>query len=544
MTNFYHGKLYITDDRQTLSNMFQAPEPQKQKRKRARQIDASAPDEDASGREAQRAHRSAVKSRRADQEEQDDAEATRPRKRGRPSKSHDIAQPADTPPEKALRNRISRASMVSQEDEVDRENEEAEQPTKATRKRGRPLKESASTGNKMRTGAPLRNGEEEEQVEEEEPGSGPRRSNRERRSWNAEEIFSAKIPSKESAVETAPEPTKPKRRPRTSKEGPIEESTHDHAQAEAPRPRKKRARPSTDGDDASAKGHVKRRGRPSASEAQEATQDEPSQPRRRGRPRTSNASQHEAEPSESQEPAQRRPRRSSGEGVAPPKPRARKARPSNPEPAGEEEPAAYRHLKSQARQVSRKTIDTQWAPLNAPAINAITTLLADAQRPVLLRLQDKRGRREQASAAISTVTRRLRSKLIKGMPFPPPTTTTTTANRTAVEDDFDFERTVDGIQALENTLNPLLHSVALLEREVEKEEAAMVKDYANLSTLEANARAEARAWRERGKREHPLAPAARKAGEKDTTDEQPLELVKSEGVGSGSVFQVSSNNYL
>ena len=201
-------------------------------------------------------------------------------------------------------------------------------------------------------------------------------------------------------------------------------------------------------------------------------------------------------------------------------------------------------MKSQTRQVSRKTIEAKWAPLNPPAIAAIASLLSDAQRPVLLRLQDTRNRREHASAALSVITRRLRSKLVKGMPFPPPTATTTSANRTAVEDDFDFERTVDGIQALENALNPLLHSVALLESEKAKEQAALEKDYAALNTLVANARAEVRGWRERRKREHPLAPAAKKVGEADAADEQPLELVKSQGAGSGSVFQVSSRNYL
>jgi peptidoglycan hydrolase CwlO-like protein len=90
-------------------------------------------------------------------------------------------------------------------------------------------------------------------------------------------------------------------------------------------------------------------------------------------------------------------------------------------------------------------------------------------------------------------------------------------------EELDFERIVDSIESLETMLNPLLHSVALLEKEKAKEETALEREYETLRTLESNARAEARNWRERMKKAHSLAPkpsdtdtrkfAARDAGE-------------------------------
>ncbi|KAG8163808.1 hypothetical protein KVR01_005726 [Diaporthe batatas] len=108
------------------------------------------------------------------------------------------------------------------------------------------------------------------------------------------------------------------------------------------------------------------------------------------------------------------------------------------------------------------------------------------------------------------------------------------------EDEFDFERTMNAVQGLENTLNPLLHSVGLLEREVKKEEDALARDYDNLHKLETNARSEVKGWREKAKRDHVLAPGSRSKGDDGGYEDEGdrLELVtRPEGAALGGLFK-------
>lgn len=99
---------------------------------------------------------------------------------------------------------------------------------------------------------------------------------------------------------------------------------------------------------------------------------------------------------------------------------------------------------------------------------------------------------------------------------------------------------MNAVQGLENTLNPLLHSVSLLEREVKKEEDALARDYDNLHKLEANARSEMKGWREKAKREHVLASSIRRKGENGDYDNEGdrLELVPGpEDAALGGLFK-------
>lgn len=157
---------------------------------------------------------------------------------------------------------------------------------------------------------------------------------------------------------------------------------------------------------------------------------------------------------------------------------------------------------------------------------------------MLSRFRDRQQRHQQAQTIMRTFAKRLHSKLLKGMPFPPPSSTARGAGGAAGHElELDFEKMVDAMQALEKTLDPLLHSVALLEAEREREEAALEKEYEELQALETNARAEARGWRERGKRDHVLAP-----GPRETRDGQAVllsPLVKTVGAPpAGGVFSV------
>lgn len=255
------------------------------------------------------------------------------------------------------------------------------------------------------------------------------------------------------------------------------------------------------------------------------------EPKRRGR-RKAVASQEEEHES-TQQPAKR-------------KRKAEKPHPSEPEAeeagseSGDEQQLPFRYLQESVRAVPRSTI-SKWNSLDPPSVHAINAFLNDAQRPVLFRLQDTNRRREHASAALSHISRRVRTKLVKGLPFPPPTGgISARANAGSYEDEFDFERTVDAVQTLENTLNPLLHAVGLLEREIEREENALAIEYDTLHKLETNARAEAQEWKGRAKREHVLARGIKHKGDGEAQDPRaPVELVPSvDSEVVGGLFKV------
>ena len=232
--------------------------------------------------------------------------------------------------------------------------------------------------------------------------------------------------------------------------------------------------------------------------------------------------------------------------IAEPRRRRRSDQADEPAEAATGPTPKYRHLTSRTRQIPRTTISAKWSSLDEAAVAAVDSIVSDASRPVLFRLRDRDQRHQQAQTILRTFASRLHSKLLKGMPFPPPSLKASTGSAagrgsnhgSSHESELDFERTVDAIEALEKALDPLLHSVALLTAEKEREEAELEREYKMLRTLETNARAEAREWRERGKRDHALAPGIRAidAG----TEAEGIETVKSEKrKATGGVFKVS-----
>lgn len=172
-------------------------------------------------------------------------------------------------------------------------------------------------------------------------------------------------------------------------------------------------------------------------------------------------------------------------------------RSSSPDSAGS--PPRYRHLATRTRRVPRNVIESKWTPLEAPALSSVATLLQSTSRPVLLRINNQQ-RHSYATSALNAVSNRLRSKISRGLPFPPATTSTRR------EEEFEFERTISGIQNLESQLDPLLHSVELLRREKERAEKELDHEYKILSRLGANARAEARERRDQMRKMHVLVP--------------------------------------
>jgi hypothetical protein len=98
------------------------------------------------------------------------------------------------------------------------------------------------------------------------------------------------------------------------------------------------------------------------------------------------------------------------------------------------------------------------------------------------------------------VSRRLVSKISKGLPFPQ----STGARR---EDDFDFERILDKGRDLEAQLTLALHANDLLESELQKETAHLEAEEDALAQLEANAKIEASRRKDAGRKLHMLLQA-------------------------------------
>lgn len=384
--------------------------------------------------------------------------------------------------------------------------------------------------------------------EDEPPASAPRRSGRDRRTREPDSVPDGSRHNDEHDAQQNGPAAKvgKKRRGRPSLNKDDSESVQalqpqQGNRAKAPREPSDAVKTADDNRSIEDSSRPKRRGRPrqpdTASQEPELAQPPRSRGRpRRGSPETADEQEQEQEQTSSENKRKKR--------------QPRQLEPVVEEEEDEDEDASseedgqefpFRYLKESTKNISRSVISEKWSALDGPSIGAVGTFLADAQRPVLLRLQNTSRRREHAAAALSGISRRLHTKLIRGLPFPAPTAGP--ARRAASgshEDEFDFERAMNAVQGLENTLNPLLHSVSLLEREIKKEEDALARDYDSLHRLETNARSEAKGWREKAKREHVLASGIRRKGEGGDYDDEgdSLELVaKPEDAAGGGLFK-------
>ncbi|KAK4175653.1 CENP-Q, a CENPA-CAD centromere complex subunit-domain-containing protein [Triangularia setosa] len=207
--------------------------------------------------------------------------------------------------------------------------------------------------------------------------------------------------------------------------------------------------------------------------------------------------------------------------------------------------APYRHLAPKTLHIPRSTIRSKWTPLDPAAIATIDSLILDSYIPVLESLGTNSTRYTQSQTILRTFASRLHNKLVKGMPFPPATIGTKTTKGVSIsaqEAELNFEKVLDASSHLQRQLDPVLHSVELLKTEKEREEAMLEQDYKNLRKLEENARAQARGWRERGKRDHVLAPGRKDNSTTgwDADEERGLEVViktEEERQVRGSVFE-------
>ncbi|KAI3395800.1 hypothetical protein diail_883 [Diaporthe ilicicola] len=537
-----------------------APKASDQKRKRGRQPGASKPKPDASSHEALE-----------NDPEPDVEERARPKKRGRKKETEDSNTKIGHAPLRGKRKAATHSELPEEEQP------ESSEPRRSGRSRGNGTSAEVSGSSPTASLQDKSAGSQKPPKDNEPSASTQRRGERDRQGRQSDRVSSGSRRTTKHKVQTATDNTESG----TRANGASQEAVASRAQQNEPAAgvgKKRRGRPSLNQEGSeSARAlqpqHGNRTKAPKKSSKADQPADggdsiqEPSHPKRRGRPRQSDTSSQgpeQAQPSRSRG----RPRRYSPEPAdeqekeheqAPAKNKQKKPTPRQLEPVVEaeeeaeeererdtsseqdEEELPFRHLKESIKNIPRSVISEKWNALDGPSINAVGTFLADAQRPVLLRLQDTNRRREHASVALSGISRRLHAKLVKGLPFPAPTAGT--ARRAAsgsYEDDFDFERTMNAVQSLENTLNPLLHSVSLLEREIKNEEDALAKDYDSLHKLEANAKSEAKAWREKAKREHVLTPGIIRKGDGGDYDDEGdrLELVaKPDGVALGGLFK-------
>lgn len=413
---------------------------------------------------------------------------------------------------------------------------------------------------------------------------GVRRSHRDRRSaddnpWWVSETKTAEEKELEAHDSSAP----PKKRARTSIE------TVPGAKKQGPRSMRTELKPTplettevtksprlSKTGTAPAGPELKRRGRPRKSDisvtgGEEPPVEEVTLPKKRGRPRLSNVSATAQTPStdpDAKSPAKRQPTKkpfTENRGNSTGSQRRTSKDPNSQESieqaaeldaeleASSRSVPKYRHIEPRTRQIPRSTISAKWLPLDDASVEAVSSIISDATRPVLLRLRDKELRHQQGQTILRIFAGRLRSKLRKGMPFPPPAAKAVGARGDKADaggghvDELNFESTVDSIESLETMLDPLLHSVALLEKEKAKEEAALEKEYETLRTLESNAKAEARGWRERMKKAHPLAPEPRKPEdmqELDRANGDGVELTKEKSTPPTDVFHDTKDEEL
>lgn len=485
-------------------------------------------------------------------------EASRPRKRGRLANSTTSSQaqpePEASQAKKAKRKRGPSPTVQTNGDGGDEAVGETEGAATEKRKRGRPRVSQANdeleeveehdTSNAASENAPPRkrgrppkeaepaqDGEAEaDEADDENEGDSSllRRSSRVRRPPNSLEKGGQEAPKpkgKQVPNNQKPDNEKRKRVRPSLNERPINEPD----QESVPQPKKKRGRPSLNNQppadaEVSPEPPVqpKKRGRPSLDKKTISTAGKEKRPR--GRPSREHEDNENA--AEEDRPGRARPRKSD---KAPRQSREHRRSPENQDrsssPDSGASPRRYRHLTTRTRRVPRNVIEAKWTPLEAPAIASVTSLLQSASRPVLLRLNTNPQRHAHAATVLNAVSKRLRAKIAKGLPFPPATTSTKR------EDEFEYERAVAGIQTLESQLDPLLHGVELLRREKERAERELEVAYKRLRYLSSNARAEARERRDRIRKMHALVPdkpPGTKAGDMGDMGE----VVADKGIGT------------
>ncbi|KAL8335140.1 hypothetical protein RB598_009369 [Gaeumannomyces tritici] len=449
-------------------------------------------------------------------------DATKPRKRGRPSRAAPVVDDDVTPAAAAAAAAPKRRGRPSTKPTTATEPEPRPEPDPPPPHAKEP--DDVPRGGKQRgrkkASAVTREEAEEADVSQEagKAGAPYRRSKRSSQTSGANTSAPGPDNPAESLSAEAAGASKRKRgRPSLSSLA-IQETQNQRPSSPGPQqgPKKKRGRPSligqqareppeaevaegsqtADPDAATAQDRQPTRGRQRRSEPEAAGNQEQSQ----------GAAEADAEPESTARPRKKRPSTQAADA-------AEEEAGGHPGPTFD---SKYQYIQECMQLVPRSKIAAKWGPLDAASIDAVRAMLLDAQRPVLYHLRDTQRRQEAASSILSAVCGRIQRKLGRGLPFPPPAFAAGGAGRGASasagqlrsghEIELDYERAVDAAQALEDQLNPSLHAVELLKAEIEKEERLLENDYKVLRQLETNARDEAREWKKNLRTSHVLVP--------------------------------------
>ncbi|KAK3989571.1 CENP-Q, a CENPA-CAD centromere complex subunit-domain-containing protein [Cladorrhinum sp. PSN332] len=542
-----------------------APDEPNQKWKRGRPAVASKNADTASEREVRRRGQSQKINKSVAEEEAPAAENqgtpdTAPKKRGRPGKKSRDAEPGEAqnaeekpdesaqsadmaPKKRGWRPRNQDAEAKEVEPIEKHTNEPAQSPDVALKKRGRRARnqdiepedfERAETRPRKRIRGSAAGGEENNLE------AGP--SSRGKPGKKSRAPKEAEVSENQDATETV---SRSRRRGRTANMEESMEEALDEANKQGEASKKRAGRHPKEPEPTPEEPPARRRarGRRSADEStspatrtRKTTETSPEEPQTENQPKKSKrgrTSLAEVSVSKAQNKSAPPPEVDTTTTAQTKKKRGTGNSSQQPQPEPPKEPPTYTTLTTLTRSIPRSTISSKWTPLPQPSISQIQSLVSDSARPVLLRLRET-PRQDQASTILRTFSTRLNTKLVKGMPFPP---------AQSLDEQLDFEKTLDTIQALEKQLDPLLHSVALLKAEKEKEEAKLEADYKALKELEGNARAQRGGWRERMRknRKHGLVPERGDDDDEEGKDEswvRGLEVMKRDSkVGFGGVFK-------
>ncbi|MCJ1432894.1 hypothetical protein MMC27_002252 [Xylographa pallens] len=135
-------------------------------------------------------------------------------------------------------------------------------------------------------------------------------------------------------------------------------------------------------------------------------------------------------------------------------------------------------LKPRLRYINEDVIKTKWEVLPEHMQQQVRELFVAAERPIMTRHSEDK-RKIEVQAALSTVTGTLAKRLPR-MPFPAKTK----------EEHFNYEVLMNKNLTLEHQLTRILHSTALLESQITKEERLLIRERAGMNQLKRNAKAE------------------------------------------------------
>ncbi|KFA79031.1 hypothetical protein S40288_00644 [Stachybotrys chartarum IBT 40288] len=500
-----------------------APEPPQQKRKRGRpSLNATAPD--------------ASQTTGNDDNDRDNDADARPRKRGRPTK--EVAAEPETTQTEAQPRKRGRPSGSKIEVATAQTNGVDDVPQPRTRRR----RKSPSPAGPGR-------------IDEDQPEESLPAPKRKRGRPSLQSAADAQRDRPERHPEAQPPPPK-QRRGRSS----LQPEAEAEAASQPVQQKRRRGRPSLESSrgvegqretDSAPQPATQRRKRNRPSTLHPQPTDTHKGPSKKiSKPRRTSGEQTEATSTSDKQQSRRR---SSGAAATTAEPRGSKRRVSSPGTHADEESIVppspdkpYTHVAPRVRRIRQSVIHEKWSPLAASSLSTATDILQLAQQPILTRLSNTHQRRAHTSTALHLVAGRIARKMRKGLPFPPAAMPTLSTRGGGDADggrevEMDFERVLDAQRALERQLDPALHAVQLLQREKDRMEKELERDYQALKALEVSARGQAREQRGLLKKAHPLAPDAMMARDKrqrqwEQDAAQHLSQQKNGGGDVGSIF--------